>query len=291
MVALDHRDFLQRCENMTLYISDMDGTLLNPAGIVSEKSTKILTDLINQGIHFTVATARTPLSALPLLSEIPVKDPMILMNGALCYDPEKKAFSDPIVFEKVSLEKLVEAEDASGMEGMLFSVDQGILTVNLGDVKSCMWDGYFSMEKVAHVQAIRQDVISASAADLLQKGVVYGLYMDNEPTKLDILFEYLKGSGLTVDYYKDKYTENRWCIEICSRNATKGNALNRLKQQGYDYLIGFGDSWNDVPLFQACDEGYAVANASDELKQLATAVILSNAEDGVAAHILHHLKF
>lgn len=269
----------------------MDGTLLNPAGIVSEKSTKILTDLINQGIHFTVATARTPLSALPLLSEIPVKDPMILMNGALCYDPEEKAFSDPIVFEKVSLEKLAEAEDASGMEGMLFSVDQGILTVNLGDVKSCMWDGYFSMEKVAHVQAIRQNVISASASDLLQKGVVYGLYMDNETTKLDILFEYLKGSGLTVDYYKDKYTENRWCIEICSRNATKGNALNRLKQQGYDYLIGFGDSWNDVPLFQACDEGYAVANASDELKQLATAVILSNAEDGVAAHILHHLKF
>ena len=276
---------------MTLYISDMDGTLLNPAGIVSEKSTKILTDLIDQGLHFTIATARTPLSALPLLSEIPVKDPMILMNGALCYDPEKKAFSDPIVFEKVSLEKLAEAEDASGMEGMLFSVDQGILTVNLGDVKSCMWDGYFSMEKVAHVQAIRQDVISASAADLLQKGVVYGLYMDNEPTKLDILFEYLKGSGLILDYYKDKYTENRWCLEICSRNATKGNALNRLKQQGYDYLIGFGDSWNDVPLFQACDEGYAVANASDELKQLATAVILSNAEDGVAAHILHHFKF
>lgn len=276
---------------MTLYISDMDGTLLNPAGIVSEKSTKILTNLINQGIHFTVATARTPLSALPLLSEIPVKDPMILMNGALCYDPEKKAFSDPIVFEKVSLEKLVEAEDASGMEGMLFSVDQGILTVNLGDVKSCMWDGYFSMEKVAHVQAIRQDVISASAADLLQKGVVYGLYMDNEPTKLDILFEYLKGSGLTLDYYKDKYTENRWCLEICSRNATKGNALNRLKQQGYDYLIGFGDSWNDVPLFQACDEGYAVANASENLNLLATDVILSNAEDGVAVHILHHYKF
>ena len=275
---------------MTLYISDMDGTLLNPAGIVSEKSTKILTDLINQGIHFTIATARTPLSALPLLSEIPIKDPMILMNGALCYDPEKKTFSDPIVFEKVSLEKLVEAENASGMEGMLFSVEDGILTVSLGNVKECMWNGYFSMEKVAHVQAIQQDVISASAADLLQKGVVYGLYMDNEPTKLDILFEYLKGSGLTVDYYKDKYTENRWCIEICSRNATKGNALNRLKQQGYDYLIGFGDSWNDVPLFQACDEGYAVANASDELKPIATAIIFSNAEDGVAQFLIDRMR-
>ena len=154
-----------------------------------------------------------------------------------------------------------------------------------------MWDGYFSMEKVAHVQAIRQDVISASAADLLQKGVVYGLYMDNEPTKLNILFEYLKGSGLTVDYYKDKYTENRWCIEICSTSATKGSAVNRVREKGYSRLIGFGDSWNDVPLFQTCDEGYAVANASEELKQLAAAVILSNAEDGVATHILHHHKF
>lgn len=270
---------------MTLYISDMDGTLLNPAGIVSEKSTKILTDLIDRGLHFTVATARTPLSALPLLSEIPIRDPMILMNGALCYDPEKKAFSDPIVFEKASLEKLVEAENASGMEGMLFSVYNGILTVSLGNVKDCMWKGYFSMEKVAHVQAIRQKIENASVAQLQHGGVVYGLYMDNEPTRLDVLYEHLKDSGLTVDYYKDKYTKNRWCIEICSSAATKGGAVERLRQKGYSYLVGFGDSWNDVPLFQACDEGYAVANASDELKQLAAAVILSNAEDGVAEFI------
>ena len=263
----------------------MDGTLLNPAGIVSEKSTKILTDLIGRGLHFTVATARTPLSALPLLSEIPIRDPMILMNGALCYDPEKKAFSDPIVFEKASLEKLVEAENASGMEGMLFSVYNGILTVSLGNVKDCMWKGYFSMEKVAHVQAIRQKIENASVAQLQHGEVVYGLYMDNEPTRLDVLYEHLKDSGLTVDYYKDKYTENRWCIEICSSAATKGGAIERLRQKGYSYLVGFGDSWNDVPLFQACDEGYAVANASDELKQLAAAVILSNAEDGVAEFI------
>ena len=273
---------------MTLYISDMDGTLLNPAGIVSRESTEILTNLIDQGLHFTVATARTPLSALPLLSEIPIRDPMILMNGALCYDPKTRSFSDAVTLDAASMEQLARAEEASGMEGMLFSVDQGILTVSLGTVKDCMWNGYFDLEKVAHVQAIRQDVISASAADLLQKGVVYGLYMDNEPTKLDILFEHLKGSGLTVDYYKDKYTENRWCIEICSKAATKGCTVNQLREKGYSRLIGFGDSWNDVPLFQACDEGYAVANASENLKKIATAVISSNAVDGVAEYLIKH---
>lgn len=99
------------------------------------------------------------------------------------------------------------------------------------------------------------------------------------------LYAHLKDSGLTADYYKDKYTEDRWCIEICSTAATKGGAVERLREKGYSRLIGFGDSWNDVPLFLACDEGYAVANASAQLKQMATAVILGNAEDGVPRFI------
>ena len=35
-------------------------------------------------------------------------------------------------------------------------------------------------------------------------------------------------------------------------------------------------------MFQIADEGYAVANAHEELKKHATAVILSNNDDGVA---------
>ena len=116
---------------MTLYISDMDGTLLNPDGIVSRKSTEILTELLEQGLHFTVATARTPLSALHLLAELPILDPMILMNGALCYDPLSKSFSDAVVFDPASMEQLARAEAVSGMEGMLFSADDGILTVKV----------------------------------------------------------------------------------------------------------------------------------------------------------------
>lgn len=276
---------------MTLYISDLDGTLLHPSGTVSDNTRKILTELIQKGLHFTVATARTPLSSLPLLQSIPIQDPMILMNGALCYNPQTQQFSNCVPFERRSLEILAKAEAASGLEGMLFFVEQGRFHVSLGEVKDCMWNGYFSIDKVSHIGSISQAIRPCSAAQLQTADVVYGLYMDNEPTKLEILLELLKDSGLTLDYYKDKYTENRWCLEICNCNATKGNAVNRLKQQGYDYFVGFGDSWNDVPLFQACDEGYAVANASENLKQIATDVILSNAEDGVAVHILRHHKF
>ena len=46
--------------------------------------------------------------------------------------------------------------------------------------------------------------------------------------------------------------------------------------------MAFGDSWNDLPLFQACDYCCAVENAVPELKQKAHIVIGSNARDGVA---------
>ena len=44
----------------------------------------------------------------------------------------------------------------------------------------------------------------------------------------------------------------------------------------------FGDGKNDISMFRAADECYAVANAVEELKEIATGVILSNNEDGVA---------
>lgn len=268
-----------------LFISDMDGTLLHPSGQVGEKTIEILSALLARGLHFTVATARTPLSALPLLQRLPLSDPMILMNGALCYDPASKQFSNPVAFARHSMEVLARAEKASAVEGMLFALDGGRLMIHMGSVKEHMWRGYFQMEQLSDVSAIEQNIHRNSAAELKDADVVYGLYMDDQPDRMDILYDSLKDSGLTVDYYKDKYTERRWCLEICSADATKGAALRKWKMERESYFIGFGDSWNDIPLFRECDEAYAVANASAELKKLANAVILSNAEDGVAQYI------
>lgn len=47
-------------------------------------------------------------------------------------------------------------------------------------------------------------------------------------------------------------------------------------------MVSFGDAANDMDMFQISDEAYAVANASDALKQAATKIIGSNDEDGVA---------
>jgi hypothetical protein len=56
-----------------------------------------------------------------------------------------------------------------------------------------------------------------------------------------------------------------------------------LKEKyGFERIVSFGDNLNDIPLFRASDECYAVANAKAELKEIATSVIESNVNDGVA---------
>ena len=54
----------------TLYISDLDGTLLGADSRVSQRSTAILNELVRRGVMFTCATARTPATVQPLLSGI-----------------------------------------------------------------------------------------------------------------------------------------------------------------------------------------------------------------------------
>ena len=47
----------------TLYVSDLDGTLLNSQGEISSYSLKVINELIEQGMKFTYATARSLVSA------------------------------------------------------------------------------------------------------------------------------------------------------------------------------------------------------------------------------------
>jgi hydroxymethylpyrimidine pyrophosphatase-like HAD family hydrolase len=57
------------------------------------------------------------------------------------------------------------------------------------------------------------------------------------------------------------------------------------EEYGFEKLVVFGDSVNDLSMFRIADEAYAVANAIAELKQAATAVIGSNEEDAVACFL------
>jgi hydroxymethylpyrimidine pyrophosphatase-like HAD family hydrolase len=68
-----------------------------------------------------------------------------------------------------------------------------------------------------------------------------------------------------------------------SRDASKGGAIKTLKELlGFERVICFGDSDNDLSMFETADEGYAPANANDAIKSAATAIIGHHDDEGIA---------
>ena len=86
-------------------------------------------------------------------------------------------------------------------------------------------------------------------------------------------------------------TGAQW-LEILPRGANKASAALRLKQLlNCSRLVCFGDAANDLPLFEAADECYAVENAGPAIKERATGVIRANDRDGVAKWLLAHADY
>ena len=76
--------------------------------------------------------------------------------------------------------------------------------------------------------------------------------------------------------------EWRW-LDVHHSDASKGGAIETLKDLlGLERVICFGDSDNDLSMFEAADESYAPDNANDAIKSAATAVIGHHDDEGIA---------
>ena len=74
-------------------------------------------------------------------------------------------------------------------------------------------------------------------------------------------------------------------------NASKAKAIKQLQTLlKCDKLVVFGDGKNDIDMFELAEERYAVQNAHDDLKRIATRIIPSNDEDGVAKWLNENFK-
>ena len=76
-------------------------------------------------------------------------------------------------------------------------------------------------------------------------------------------------------------------LELSAARATKAHAVAWLRDYlDVDQVIAYGDNLNDLPMFGAADQAYAVANAAPEVLAAASEVIGGNTADSV----LHHLS-
>ncbi|MDD4496220.1 MAG: HAD-IIB family hydrolase, partial [Eubacteriales bacterium] len=262
----------------TLYISDLDGTLLNQNAELSEYTAAALNRLIETGVHFSVATARTAATSVLMLENVAINVPIVLMNGVLIYDMQEKRYIKRELLSKEKTAKILTAMKITGQIGLMYALDGDELVTYYERIYSDALQDFID-ERVQKYNKKFVQIHDFADADT---DVIYFCYMDI-CENINRLYAALESiSGLRIEKYQDIYSGgDLWYMEVFSDTASKYNAVQFLREQyGFDKIIGFGDNLNDLPLFAACDECYAVANAKPEVKEKATAVIGANTEDG-----------
>lgn len=256
---------------MTLFISDLDGTLLNYKGELKARTSEMLNRFIEQGVKFTFATARGKLSALQKTEGLKLNLPLIAMNGVFIFDPEKNEYIVKNTFStkqmRLITDSLIERDERPLVYAM---VD--------GEERVSYLDGSKNLKKYLNERKYDKRQRLCKSFEELFAGEIFYITMINpktEPVELDKIFS--AGNSFSRTCQRDVYDETELWYEIFSEKASKGNALRFLKEYcGADEVVSFGDSTNDIEMFKASDRAYAVSGACAELKSCADGIIGSN---------------
>ncbi len=268
----------------TLYITDLDGTFLNENGVVSEKSRQIVNRLSKKGMLFSVATARSILTARELLAGLQINAPIVLMNGVFLFDLNKNKVVSFHEISHAAFTEIVAAFERNGKSPMLWLYgDDGLLSVQYTQLElQVNRDFYESRKDSFGGRFYKTEVLS------VPKGQ-HAVYINLVDTfdALQPIAEALKAiAGAAFAFYRDTYTDY-WFLEVYSADASKANGAKEIQNTVHaDRITAFGDNLNDLTLFSVADEKYAVENAVAALKTQADAVIESNRTDGVAKFLL-----
>lgn len=266
---------------MTLYISDLDGTLLNSDCKLKPVSAEILNRLISKGVLFTYATARSFATAFPLTSSLQLNTPVITNNGVFICNPSTGEHIISHYFSAESKFFAKEYFENSEESPLIYSYINNTETVS-----------YLSSRKKSvksFLDSHKNDKRLRPCNDFEQmfEGEIFYITLISPKTSSSELDKYFYNvNGLTRLYVPDTYIPDEYWYEIQNKNVSKANAVIELKQLlKAEKVVCFGDNLNDISMFKVADESYAVLNACDDLISIATDIIPANNQNGVAVFI------
>lgn len=268
----------------TLYITDLDGTFLNDSAEVSQESKEIINALSKDGLSFSVATARSLLSAKELLNDIEFNAPIVLSSGVFVYDMKEQRTVNCFYIGDGAFKEILKVFENADKSPFVFffNKDTEEYDLQFTSLKLPIHREYYEMRRKSMGSVIHKvDKICAANGF----APVFISLCDEYDDLLPITKQLDRLDGVGYSFYSDTYTPY-WFLEVFNKEATKLRGLEIVKEYvKAEKVISFGDNRNDIPLFMGADEKYAVENAVDELKAFATDVIGSNNENSVARFI------
>ena len=264
----------------TLFVSDLDGTLLRHDETLSPFTADVINNFTAAGNLFSFATARSRITARKVTGEIVSNIPIVVYNGSFIMEKETGIHLYENLFEGNDAAEILDILTAREIYPIVYSHINGVERFSyIPGLESP------AMKKFGDTRRgdIRERAVDS--IDALYDGEIFYFTCIDEEDKLLPVYGMLKDRFCCISHI-DIYSGERW-LEILPKGVSKAGAVLELKRiLGCERLVCFGDGVNDISMFEVADECYAVANAHEKLKKIATAVIGSSQEDGVARYLL-----
>ncbi len=264
---------------MELVVFDLDGTLLNRESMISDYTRETLQLLTQKDIAYTVATGRTLHGARAILDGHSFRLPQAYKNGVLIWHPETQRFSAGATLTPKELDNVVHACQAQGLTPFVFTLDEDdgstvYYSPTLTDIER---------ELIRHI-GVADEVTIRGLQELPADARITHVNALGDGDAIKSVLRSVHDEPHLVAYSGIALEGEQWrWLDMHHSDASKGGAIETMKRLlGIDSVICFGDSDNDISMFEAADESYAPANANDSVKSAATAVVGHHDDEGIA---------
>jgi len=273
---------------------DLDGTLLNSRGKISEENKTAIRQAEEKGVLVTIATGRRFRDARPVALEIGFNAPIVTHNGALlkyAESLETVAFS---LLNNETVREILRVGKATGGDALVSTDPHGKGTLlydtvsdeNLPLRKYIAWaktlHGDDAEESVRHVENLCETVDSSEIVHISFSGACKPMYEMQR-----ILEDELQNSVniLATIYPRLDFT----LLDILPPDASKGIGVEKLAALygfSHENVMVCGDNFNDLEMLDFAGTSVVMGNAAPELQEREDFyTTLSNDENGVALAI------
>ena len=259
-----------------LIATDMDGTLLDPKGQVDlPRLEKILDQLEERGIRFVVATGNEIHRVKQLLGHLTERIVLIVANGARIFEGNQllqaQTWDDDMVNRALEFFKGRECQDqfvVTSMNGGF--VKEGTVFTQLENFMTPEMIELF-YQRMNFVEELESHLFGG----VLKMSLVVG--EERSDSVLEEINHLFNG-------YVQAVSSGYGCIDILQSGIHKAWGLQELLKRWdikAEEIMAFGDSENDVEMLQLAGIAYAMENADDKAKAVATDFAPSNSQAGV----------
>ena len=278
---------------------DIDGTLLNSYGKITEKNKKAIQKALNNNIDVVLTSGRNPRAILPIAKEINSEKYIISGNGATIYDIKNQK---TIYSNYINKKKIFEIIDICEKNSMFYNVytNDQILTKSLN--YNILYY-YHENKKNSEEKQIKINIVN-DMYDYIEKyndddflkitvcdndEMVFKSIINKIKTVKDIdVLEVSHMSKKIIKYGTEEHEISYFYTEITNKDVNKWSAIKKLIEIlniNKEDVMAIGDNINDKEMVTNAGIGVVTENSMSSLKKIADRVVTSNNESGVAEAI------